>query len=171
MATIKITDKTMVKVLNNDTGSVGYTVEGVTRKFDRINAEKNISFGELRDLFNVAGGRELFEEDLLMIKDNRVREELSLRPLDKYIIDEAGIKQLFKSTPKELEDVLENCTDLILEKITQTALKLPLKDVDMINLIKSYSGVDVYNIIEDNKTSETETSVTTNKRKRTPKKV
>lgn len=171
MATKKITEKTMVKVLNNSTGSVGYTVEGVTRKFDRINAEKNISFGELLNLFNTAGGRELFEEDLLLINDNTIREELSLRPLDKYIVDEKGIKELFKSTPSELEDVLQNCTDLILEKITQTAINLPLKDVDMINLIKSYSGIDVYNIIEDNKTSEKEPSKTTNKRKRTPKKV
>lgn len=171
MVAKKITDKTIVKVFNNSTGSVGYTVDNVTRKFDKPNASRDVEFKELQNLFNVAGGRELFSEDILLIKDNTIREELSLHPMDKYILDEEGIVNLFDSSDDELEDVLQNCTDLILEKITQVAIKLPLNELSKVNLIKNYSGLDIYSVIEESKVEKVDKKVTTNsKPKRTPKK-
>lgn len=168
----KITAKTMVKVFNNSTGSVGYTVDNITRKFDKPNSFRDVEFKELQDLFNTAGGRELFSEDILLIKDNSIREELSLHPMDKYILDEKGIKELFSKSDDELEDVLQNCTDLILEKITQVAIDLPLNDLGKVNLVKTYTGLDIYSVIEEKKEDKPEkkTTTPTGKPKRTPKK-
>lgn len=171
MAVKKITAKTQVKIFNNSTGSVSYLVDNITRRFDKPNSLKDVTFKELQDLFNTAGGRELFSEDILLIKDNTIREELSLHPMDKYVLDEEGIKTLLVGSDEELEDVLQNCTDLILEKITQVAVKLPLNDLGKVNLIKDYTGLDIYSVIEEEKTDKAETkNATSGKPKRTPKK-
>lgn len=172
MVAKKITDKTLVKVFNNSTGSAGYTVDNITRKFDKPNSYREIEFKEILNLFNTAGGRELFSEDILLIKDNTIREELSLHPMDKYVLDEEGIKNLFNGSDDELEDVLQNCTDLILEKITQVAIELPLNELSKVNLIKNYTGLDIYSVIEESKVDKKETKSTSvaGRPKRTPKK-
>ena len=173
----QLTDKTMVQVFNNSIGDVGYTIENGSYKVRRTwrtpSTMQEVEFKELKTAINEPGVRQLFEEynkelrryedGELLIKNEQVREKLGLQPIGKYTLDQKEIIELLKSgSISKLEETLENCPNITIEKIIQEAINMSLSDIVKINIIKEYSGKDILGIINQ----KTEESQSENKRKK-----
>jgi hypothetical protein len=151
----ELQDNLMVEVTNNSTGSVSYYSEfsRTLRKWDKPNSTKKISLEELRELVGSSGGYELLE-NFLLIKNMDVREDLGLPVNKEYMLDEKEIKAVLKKSVDVLENTLENTSDSIKEKIAQSAIDTKLSDLDKLEVIKEYSGVDVLTVIQEKKEEE-----------------
>jgi hypothetical protein len=151
----ELQDNLMVEVTNNSTGSVSYYSEfsRTLRKWDKPNSTKKISLEELRELVGSSGGYELLE-NFLLIKNMDVREDLGLPVNKEYMLDEKEIKAVLKKSVDVLENTLENTSDSIKEKIAQSAIDTKLSDLDKLEAIKEYSGVDVLTVIQEKKEEE-----------------
>lgn len=145
----EINDETIVEVYNDYHSSVSYKLDRITRSWD-IGTVKKIKVAELYEAVNMKGGRYLFEQNILLIKESAVREALGLKVLDKYDISQKEIVELLKSGDREtLEDLLAYCSETTLTKIVQKAIDLPIADMNKANLIKAYSGIDIVNVIKE----------------------
>jgi hypothetical protein len=49
---------------------------------------------------------------------------------------------------KVLEDMIKNCSDSVLDNIIQISIELPLKDMNKISLLESYSEKKIKDYIE-----------------------
>jgi hypothetical protein len=152
---VELNDDMKVEVINNSTGSVSYYSEfsRMIRKWDKPNTTKKISLEELRELVSASGGYELLE-NFLLIKDMDVREELGLPVNKEHLLDDKEIKSVLKKSVDVLENTLENTSDSIKDKIAQTAIDTKLSDLDKLEVIKEYSGVDVLTAIQEKKEEE-----------------
>ncbi len=148
-----INSNTLVEVFNNDSGKVSYYSEfsRVKRNWDKTDSSKKIPFEELRDQMNTTGGSKLFEDDILLIKDIDIRKELSLKPLHKYLESDSGIKELLIGDINHLEEALIEMSQNIKEKVAHKCIELKIKDIDVLDLIKKYSGLDVLTSIQESK--------------------
>jgi hypothetical protein len=154
---VEINDKTVVEVFNNSTGSVSYYSElaRTTRKWDKPDTKKKIALEELRELVSTSGGYELLE-NFLLIKDMDVREDLGL-PIEKeFMLDDKDIKALLKKPLTAIEDTLENTSDSIKDKIAQIAIETKLNDLEKLDVIKEYTGVNVLSAIQEKREDEKE---------------
>lgn len=161
----ELKDNLMVEVTNNSTGSVSYYSEfsRTIRKWDKPSTTKKISLEELRELVGSSGGYELLE-NFLLIKNMEVREELGLPINKEYMLDEKEIKALLKKSVDVLESTLENTSESIKEKIAQSAIDTKLSDLDKLEVIKEYSGVDVLFAIQEKKEEEKQEKATDKKK-------
>ena len=163
-----IQDDTIVEVFNDYHSSVSYKLDRVTRSWD-VGAAKKIRVAELYEAVNIKGGRFLFEEGILLIKDAAVRRALGLSDLDEYSLDQDKIVEMLnKGTNKELEDVLMYCSETTLTKIVQKAIEMPISDMNKANLIKSYSGIDILSVIQEKQESQIDKEQTTEEGNKTP---
>jgi hypothetical protein len=150
----KATEKDiMVEVFNNDTGSVSYYSEynRIKRLWDKPDSVKKIELEEIKDQMNTRGGAVLFQESILLIKDNAIREELGLSNLPEFLIDNVGVGELLKKEVEEIKSTLENAPDTIKEKVASIAIEQEIKDMDKIEVVKDITGVDVYSAIKEKK--------------------
>lgn len=176
-----VTETLLVPVWNLSIGECGYTVNNgnfhVRRNWALSGSMQEVEFRELKAAMNEAGVRELFEsynkelnrfeDGELLIKSDEIREKLGLKPMGKYVYDVEQIKDMLLNwDKKKFEDVLENCPNVILDKIIQEAVNLSLNDMNKITLIKSYSGKDILPIIQEKK--ENEVGTKTRKTEPTP---
>ena len=145
---------TIVKVLNNSSGSVSLVTTNFLLNWEKPDVEKRITFEKLQEAFTYAGVDTLFLEGILLIRDQEVRELLSLPPLSEYDLDAEGITELLKEgSVDRLQEVVEYCSNPIFEKIIDMAINLPVTDMGKIGVIKKYSGIDIYDIIQDRNAS------------------
>lgn len=153
----QLQDNMMVEVINNSTGSVSYYSEysRMHRKWDKPESKKKIALEELRELVSASGGYELLE-NFLLIKDMDVREELGLPVNKEYMLDEKDIKALLKKSVDALRETLENTSSSIKEKIAQTAIDTKLSDLDKVEVIQEFTGLDVLAAIKEKKDEEKE---------------
>jgi hypothetical protein len=164
----QIKDLTLVPIFNLSIGECGYTVNNGNfhiRRNWQPKSVQEVEFRELKAAMNEAGVRQLFEsfnkelnrfeDGELLIKNDDIREKLGLSPMGRYVYDNEQVKDLLlNGNIKTFEDVLENCPNVTLEAIIQTAIDLSLNDMNKITLIKSYSGKDILPIIQEKKESE-----------------
>ena len=145
----EITPETKVTVYNEFGGSLSYPTERGTR-FMPVDSYREVEVKELSDLIGSFGGRGAFEKGFLVIKDDRVKEYLGLEMNRKYELNKDEIKELLLShdMPK-IEEFLQFCSDETLEKCIRTAVDIPLKDLNIANLIRAYSGVNVIDAIQE----------------------
>lgn len=170
----KLTQDTLVNVINTSTGSVGYVPEqsSVSRIWEKQNVTKKVKLGELREVVGTTGGYVLFAENILLIKDEEIREELNLPELDKYSLTIPEMKDLLENKSLEdLVDMVENCTQDQLDSITNVAIETSLSDFNKIKTIEDYTGTDLTSAIKENTTKEVKpTEQKTTKRKPRTKK-
>lgn len=143
-------DNDLVQVWNNLGWSVGYKTSKESRVWEISGSVKKIAFAELIEVMGTHGGRRLFEEGALLIKDNEVRERLGLSPLDKYTLDLKEMEELLKSEDiTRIEDFMQYCSNKMLDSLVQVAIKLPIKNLDLAKMLSSYSNTDVMSAIEE----------------------
>lgn len=156
---LNFNENTMVEVFNNSEGSVGYKTDKIARTWSLPNTMKRVKLEEIYEVCNTKGGRAMLEDGTLLIKDSEIRETLGLNPLTKYVVTTAELQKIFtQSKIEDLEELLQYCSESIFEKIIALAISLPLQDMEKLNLIKRYSGIDIYSIIQD-KVAEGEVSL------------
>lgn len=137
-------DNSLVVVTNDYTATLIYKTDRISRVFDK-GTFKKVTLGELYEAVNTGPGRVLMERNMLLIKDEEVRERLGLPPLNpNYDLTLKQIEDLIDSEPKEkLEDVLQHCSDATLHKIVDVAISMPVENVSKANLIQAYTGKDI----------------------------
>ena len=154
----ELTPETKVRVYNEYGGTVDYKTERGERRF-MAGTYKDIELAELSNLINGNNGRAVFDRGILVIKDARAREYLDLSPLGDYNLDADGIQALLKTyNLKDIEQFLQYCSDDVLEKMIRVAIDMPMKDLNIANLIKGYSGVNVIESIQEKIEEETATT-------------
>jgi hypothetical protein len=170
-------DNDLIQVWNNLGWSVGYKTGKESRVWEISGSVKKIAFAELLEVTGTHGGRRLFEEGALLIKDNEVRERLNLPPLDKYTLDLHEMEELLKTEDiVKIEDFVQYCSNKMLDSLIQVAIKLPVKNLDIAKMLSSYSNTDVISAIEEHESvvaesNEVNTPIEKDKprRKRIPK--
>ena len=144
-----LNDDSLVRVSNEFGGVVTYTTERMSRSF-LADTFKDISLSELKEVCFISGQSALFTKGYLMIKDERAREALDLEPLGKNNLDEAGMKVLLlERNLKNIEEFIQFCSNENLEKLLKVAVEMPIKDLDVANLIQAYTKVNVIAAIQD----------------------
>jgi len=158
-----LNDKTLIPIESICRGEAGYTINNgnfnIRRNWAKTGTVQEIEFKELKIAINEPGVREQFETynkdfdrtevNALLIKNAEVREKLGLIQLDKYVLDKDQIKDLLLNQPlKVLEDMIKNCSDSVLDNIIQISIELPLKDMNKISLLESYSEKKIKDYIE-----------------------
>ena len=145
----ELTDETMVRFYNEYGGTVGYKTEHVSRNIP-AGLSREVTLKELKQLLLQEGKGAVFKSGYLMIRDNRVREELGLEPLSQYNLAEDKIIELLQEgTEIELENYLQYTSNVGLEKILRVAVELPIRDLNRANLLYAYSGTNVLEIIQE----------------------
>ena len=152
----EIKDNTMVEVWSNYSSSLSYVTPKVVRTWHTPGSMKKVAMSELYEAVNAPGGKKFFDEGALLIKDNEVRDKLGLEPLDQYTLSrEEIITLLEKKDIEKVEELLQYCSNMMLETIVQIAIDMPIEDRPIAKLIQSYSGTDVFQVIEE-KAQDTE---------------
>ncbi len=149
----------LVDVFNDYTSTVFYVHNKIEKVWDRPGAVKKIPLMELYEVANTRGGRVLFQENMLLVKDSEIREFIGLEPLSKYTPTLEEIADLLQNKPiEELEEILQYCSDRTLEKVVESAISLPIHSLTKGSLIHEYSGINVVQAIEDRKEAAVTTS-------------
>lgn len=161
-----------VEVVNNTESTIGYiTPDGrksiwpaPTRRVREV--RKRVRLTELYDAMGKPSVVKMLSEGALLIRDNEAREVLGLDPLDEYILDAKETEELLlEGSQEKMEEVLQYCSDAILNRIVDRAIELPLRDWSKIKLIESYSNRKVGDAIrafeEDNHYKEEQDKVGT----------
>jgi hypothetical protein len=139
----------LVRIFNNDSGSVSYATPKITRTFSIKESYKDVSVEEIQDALNELGVRFLFEEGILLIKDPKVREHFGFSELDDYIKDTDEIKEILNGDRETLIDFLKYCSETMLQKIVDVAVDLEDVKMDYIVLIEKFSGKDISSMIKE----------------------
>lgn len=146
---MELTESTLVEVISDYNGIVVLGGEKENRIFDPY-TRKKLTLEFLKGAVFGRGSRKVFENNLLIIRDERVREELDLPPRKEFDLYSEEIKALLKTKDLEkLEEVLQYCSNKTLEKIVDVAINLPITDVVVGNLIRAYSGKDVLSFAQE----------------------
>lgn len=154
-------DNTLIEVWNNHGWGVSYTTDKITRTWQAPGLVKKVPFGELYEAMSYKGNRKLFEEGALLIKDNEVRMQLDLPPLDEFSLTLEEMKELLKSEDLEkIENFLQYCSNMALDAFVQVATDLPVTDVKIAKLISKYSNIDVLSTIEEKMDSNENNTIT-----------
>ncbi len=145
-----IDKNTLIKVVNKDSGVVGYTIPelGIHRNF-YTGESKEISFNELEKLTFVPGGATILKE-FLEIKDEEALNQLFGTKVEpEYHYSEEDVKQLMQTgSLDQFLDCLDFAPQVIKEMIKTLAVELPLNDVQKREAIKDKLGFDVTKAIE-----------------------
>jgi hypothetical protein len=137
-----------VDVWNNSMGRVSFTIDGKKTLWDKVGAKKSVDLEILKELVNITGGYTLLNEELL-IKDISVREELGLPVTPGQMLDAKGITELLTKSSVEIDTVLSDSNSGIIEKVAAEAINQKITDLDKMDVIEKYSGVDVLAAIKE----------------------
>lgn len=144
----KNTDDLKVEVWNNSMGRVSFILDEKKYLWDKSGGKKIVALEVLKELVNITGGYTLLNEELL-IKDTSIREELGLPVSQGQMLDGKGITELLSKSSGEIEAVLSDSNSAVLEKVAAEAIKLKISDLDKMDVIEKYSGVDVLTAVKE----------------------
>lgn len=151
-----------VKVVNNTTGNVGYTVPNLhIRRVFRPQQTLMVTFDELEEGLYEPGIRKLFEVGFLTIEKKEDRIALGLAIVDEK---EAVIEDVVAPTHEAIKAALKNdkYTDFYLlmkdapsgtlSLVVDYAIELEITDTQKLKLIKEKTGSDITAILQRQKT-------------------
>lgn len=151
-----IDKKTLIKVTNRDSGSVGYVIPDLNNLYRRFSAgeTKTLTFEELEKLSWIPGGKRILTNYLKLDNEEAVAELLGeVQPEYYYSEDEVKILLSPEGTVEQLEDCLRYAPDGVLELIKKTAVETKLNDLAKRNAIKKILNFDVSAAIMVNEAS------------------
>jgi hypothetical protein len=145
-----------VEIINNSTSSVSIITASQRVNFNAPTPKMPLVIQRVKreafvEMFSTPGVEKLFISEILLIKDREMREFLGLPELDRFTI---GIDEIPKVldvsfSNAEFEELLQYCSDSVLENIVKIASELPIKDMSKNLLIKKYSNLDPYKIFSE----------------------
>ena len=145
-----INKDTMIKVVNKDTGVVGYSVPdlGVHRNF-YPGEVKEVTFDELEKLSYLPGGDIILKELLEVVDREAIKQLFSKEPEPEYHYSQDDVKKLMMTgTLDQFLDCLDFAPEVIKEMIKNLAVDLPLNDIEKRQAILDKLGFDVTKAIE-----------------------
>lgn len=150
-----------VKVVNNTTGNVGYTVPNLhVRRVFRPQQTLMVTFEELEEGLYEPGIRKLFENGFLTIENKQDRIDLGLAMVDEKeeIVEDAAapthtqIKAALKSNKyADLYLLMKDAPSGTLSLVVDYALELEITDTQKLQLIKDKTGSDITAILQKRK--------------------
>ena len=149
-----INKDTLIKVINKDKGTVGYSVPelGVNRSFYE-DEEKEIPFEELQKLSYLPGGEIILKEFLEITDEEAYRQLFFTDAEPEYHYTKADIKKLMEEgTLDQFLDCLDFAPSVVKENIKEMAVSLPLNDMAKRDAIREKLNFDVTRAIEINNT-------------------
>lgn len=145
-----INKNTLIKVVNKDNGTVGYTVAdlGIHRNF-YSGQTKQVTFEQLEKLSYSPGG-EIILRELLEITDREAIKQLfSKEPQPEYHYTKKDVQKLMtEGTLDQFLDCLDFAPQVIKEMVKTLAVDLPLNDMAKRQAILNKLGFDVTRAIE-----------------------
>lgn len=148
----------MIKVLNRDNGSVGYTIPDLNnlhRNFEP-KEEKTLTMEELRKLSYIPGG-EYILENCLLIKDEEAVEELLGSVEPEYYYTTKEIEYLLtQGSEEQFLDCLDFAPSGVIDIIKDTAVRLKVNDINKRQAILNKTGFNVTKAVEINAETEDE---------------
>ncbi len=142
-------DHDIIEIRNESTGSAGYVAAGKVVILDPFTTRK-VPYKELYEVVNTGTGRSMFEAGVFVCLDNAINEHFGLPLNGKYHPTADAIIQLFGSgTVEDMEELLQYCSEHILNKIVELAINLPLENLTFAKMIQDYSGKPVLSAIEE----------------------
>lgn len=147
-----IENTTLIKVLNRDNGSVGYTIPdlGNLHRTFQPGEEKELPMDELRKLSYLPGGKALLEE-CLVVRNEEALKELFIDAEPEYFYSEDDVKNiLLNGTLEEFLDCLDFAPTGVIELIKEYAVKLEINDIAKRKAILDKTGFNVTSAIEIN---------------------
>ena len=145
-----INKNTMIKVVNKDSGVVGYTIPelGIHRNF-HSGESKEITFDELEKLTFLPGGQIILKEYLEVTDEEAARQLFSKESEPEYHYTKEDVKKLMETgTLDQFLDCLDFAPEVIKELIKTMAVELPLNDIAKRDAIKEKLNFDVTRAIE-----------------------
>ena len=153
---------TIIKVMNRDNGTVGYTIldlNNLHRNF-QPKEEKEVTMEELRKLSYLPGGETIIKDCLIIENEEALKELLSdVEP--EYFYTEEDIKTLLTSgTIDQFMDCLDFAPVGVIDLVKDLAVKMEINDIRKRQAILEKTGFNVDKAIQINKeTSEEEVPV------------
>lgn len=153
---------TIIKVMNRDNGTVGYTIPDLNnlhRNF-QPKEEKEVTMEELRKLSYLPGGETIIR-DCLIIENEEALKELLCDVEPEYFYTEEDIKTLLTSgTIDQFMDCLDFAPAGVIDLVKDLAVKMEINDIRKRQAILEKTGFNVDKAIQINKeTSEEEMPV------------
>lgn len=150
---------TIIKVMNRDNGTVGYTIPDLNnlhRNF-QPKEEKEVTMEELRKLSYLPGGETIIR-DCLIIENEEALKELLSNVEPEYFYTEEDIKTLLTSgTIDQFMDCLDFAPSGVIDLVKDLAVKMEINDIRKRQAILEKTGFNVDKAIQINKeTSEEE---------------
>ena len=146
-------DKTLIKVRNRNNGTTGYQLHdsNVQRRFE-VGQEKEIPFGELRELSYIPGG-EYILKNLLVIEDTEALKALNLEVEPEYFYDEKKIRELLFNYDNldAFLDFLDFAPSGALEIAKQIAVNEEVPDTRKREALSEKTGFNINAAIDLNK--------------------
>ena len=150
---------TRIKVLNRDNGAVVYTIPEMNglRRIFQAGETKEITFEELEKLSYLPGGRELLQDNFVIL-DNKEAIDLLLGHTEpEYFYTAEDIAKLMRTgSIDEFLDCLDFAPEGVKELIKTLAVEMPLNDVAKREAIYNKLGFNVDNAIRIKKESTEE---------------
>lgn len=165
-----IENTTLIKVLNRDNGSVGYTIPdlGNLHRTFQPGEEKELPMDELRKLSYLPGGKALLEE-CLVVRNEEALKELFIDAEPEYFYSEDDIKKiLLNGTLEEFLDCLDFAPTGVIELIKEYAVKLEINDIAKRKAILDKTGFNVTSAIEINHEVQEDEPEVNKERRTTP---
>lgn len=165
-----IENTTLIKVLNRDNGSVGYTIPdlGNLHRTFQPGEEKELPMDELRKLSYLPGGKALLEE-CLVVRNEEALKELFIDAEPEYFYSEDDIKKiLLNGTLEEFLDCLDFAPTGVIELIKEYAVKLEINDIAKRKAILDKTGFNVTSAIEINHEVQEDEPEANKERRTTP---
>lgn len=133
----------MIKVINRSAGNVTYNLEELKiRRVFTPNESKDVEEKELNTLFQMDGGAELVKHHLL-VDDKEWVEKHFEAPVE-YFWKLEDIERCVKEDPIDLfTETLDYAPQGVLELIKEYSWRLPLSDLNKIEVIRTKLGFDV----------------------------
>ena len=141
---------TLVKVVNKDSGVVGYTIPelGIHRNF-YAGESKDITFEELERLTYLPGGETILKEFLEVTDPQAVKNLFATAPEPEYHYTKDDVKTLMLTgSLDQFLDCLDFAPEVIKEMVKTMAVDMPLNDMAKRDAIKEKLGFDVTRAIE-----------------------
>ncbi len=141
---------TMIKVVNKDSGTVGYTIPelGIHRNF-YAGESKEVRFEELERLTFLPGGEIILRDFLEIVDKDAVSALFAVEPEPEYHYTKEDIENLMTSgTLDQFLDCLDFAPTVIKEIIKTMAVELPLNDMAKRDAIREKLNFDVTRAIE-----------------------
>lgn len=144
MATTKLTDKSIIRVVNNTTGSLSfYDNDEKKHSFPRKNSFKDMELSKIEGVYNSSPN--LIEHGHIVFKDKRVYDYLGMpeEVYSKLLTLEDIEKILVEETDVKLKEIIEEVPKSVKENIAKVAKEKGIDSKKKVKAIKEVTGFDV----------------------------